>query len=680
MPLFAAKMTSSTSNSIMDIREIMDLLEQTYPYSTTTSVANATNGCGAVVEGKGKERWAKTRRYLYQYRASCINTLQSQPPSPTQQSSAISNRSRRREPLKLVHVQRILSFLSYTFPNSPHLQAKIIQESPRILGQYRSIDSKLIPTVEFLKKLYGHMDVNAGGGNEDGIGGSNNIGATAAGDDFNGRGMFYEAISRNTDLLLVRGVGYAGGIDNSDGRIDVNDGTNGSSTVNSNNIMEIEEYLRDELGITSRAIISKLKEDHPTLFQSSLNGRVRPVVQYLHSLLGNGNDYEYNVLNAGTTISALGEESLPVISPQSKVTKRVAKIVTTHPMLLQLDVQSNLLPTVQFLANYCDFTHEELAHVISAAPGILGLSVERNLRATIEILEDILKGDTVGRRGEDISEEISKSLLGKSILKHPQILALSLDNLCAKRDYFNGIDSYGKGSAVDDVERPDRKKITLASRILVSAPSAYSLSLSNNIKPKVEFLAKLWGDNIAPASFNEEGTHKSTNIVADNLCEYPQILTLSKEGNIIPTLSFYNMTGYVRLDSSGLPVDMPQPTFSIRSRYIATSLYNRLLPRWHFLLREQENRQLLELGMDEEMISSMTIESLPKYILPSTSIATKDVMLPPLHLLAGASDEVFCRQMKLSLEEYLDFKEEAVPRLKFSSQFDRWLKTGRPID
>jgi hypothetical protein len=324
-----------------------------------------------------------------------------------------------------------------------------------------------------------------------------------------------------------------------------------------------------------------------------------------------------------------------------------------------------------------------LAHVISAAPGILGLSVERNLQPTIEILGDILKGYTVGRRGEDVSkaEDVSKTLLGKCILKHPQILALSLDNLCAKRDYFNAIDAYRKVPAVADDEYTETKKITLAARILVSAPSAYSLSLSNNIIPKVEFLAKLWGDNIALASCNnDEAMKKSTNNIADNLCEYPQILTLSKEGNIIPTLSFFNMTGYARLDSSGLPVDMPQPTLNIRSRYIATSLYNRLLPRWHFLLREQENRQLLELGTDEEMISSMTIESLPKYILPSSSTAAKDAILPPLHLLAGASDEIFCRQMNLSLEEYLDFKEEAVPRLKFSSQFDRWLKTGRPID
>ena len=56
------------------------------------------------------------------------------------------------------------------------------------------------------------------------------------------------------------------------------------------------------------------------------------------------------------------------------------------------------------------------------------------------------------------------------------------------------------------------------------------------------------------------------------------------------------------------------------------------------------------------------------------------VTKPPLHVIAGATDEMFCRRMKYDYETYRNFKKEAVPRLKFSSQFDTWLKTGRPID
>lgn len=561
------------------------------------------------------------------------------------------------------------------------------------MGQYRSIDSKLIPTVEFLKKLYGDMDIVGGGDIDD----EDDSTSVATSSKAGGQGMFYEAIMRNTDLLLVRGVGFRdGGIDGSE-REDATDTTTDGST--GNNSMAMEEYLRHELGITSRSVMSKLKEDHPTLFQSSLNGRVRPVVRYLHALLGNGfvNKYDDDD-DDETEASGVGSPSEVIVSPQSKLTKRIAKIVTNHPNLLQLDVHTNLAPTVRFLIGSCDFTHDEMAHVISAAPGVLGLSVERNLRPTIDILGEIMReecgdGGSTGAKSSNIlggrEEEIDdqyKSLLGKCILKHPQILALSLDNLRAKRDYFNGIDSYADvHDAEADDAKTEKKQITLAARILGSAPSTYSLSLTNNIIPKVEFLANLWGENIASAaSYNNDGdigdgrSRRFSN-VSDNLREYPQILTLSKEGNIIPTLSFYNMTGYVRLDANGIPIEIPHPKFIIRSRYIATSLYNRLLPRWHFLLREQENRQLLELSWDEETKQSTTM-TLPKYILPSNKATSEDALLPPLHLLAGASDEVFCRQMNLSLQEYLDFKEEAGPRLKFSSQFDRWLKTGRPID
>jgi len=113
------------------------------------------------------------------------------------------------------------------------------------------------------------------------------------------------------------------------------------------------------------------------------------------------------------------------------------------------------------------------------------------------------------------------------------------------------------------------------------------------------------------------------------------------------------------------------------------SLYNRLLPRWHFLIQEQEKQQQYELEQLESLVNSRSSIENEKYNVPSTTTTTSSsptTTLPPLHLLAGANDENFCKQMKVSHDEYVNFKEEAVQRLKFSSQFDIWLKTGRPID
>ncbi len=145
---------SAPKSSIMDIREILNLLERTYPVTP-----------GGASDDEGKERWAKTRRYLYQYRASCINSSSKfstnndgiensipynetvvtcellhnnlhlpsrQERNKTKTPSKRSRRRLRREPITLLHVQRILSFLSSNFSNLPHLQAKILQESPSV--------------------------------------------------------------------------------------------------------------------------------------------------------------------------------------------------------------------------------------------------------------------------------------------------------------------------------------------------------------------------------------------------------------------------------------------------------------------------------------------------------------------------------------------------------------------
>ena len=587
---------------VMNITEIINLLEQTYPDNTSNSSSSSING---------KKKWTKTRDYLYQYRASLSPTSSSSSSSTTTTSS--SKRKRKgRDPLTLSNIQQIISFLQSTFPNNTALQSTIIQKSPRILGQYHSIDSRLVPTVEFLNGLYGNMGTN---------------------DD-----MFVEAISRNTNLLLLRGVGYNAAAGR--GR-----GGEGDGSSNDNMNREVEEYLQNDLDMPSSAIV-KLKRNHPKVFQLSLKDKVKPAIKYLHSLLGHNN---------------IHEDVLPASMSARQLRKKVAKIVSCHPQVLQLDVASNLEPTTCFLRDACDFTDTELGQVIFAAPGVLGLSVEENLKPTLQLIKDILKSSVeqeVGGNEDDNDCSNFVVQLRKCILRHPQILALSLNNLRAKRDYFNSIDSSSdeSSSMVEDnkgTESTEKRKPSLAARILQSAPSVYSLSLEGNIIPKVEYLSTtLWGS--------------SFNMLSENIHEYPPIMTLSLEDNIIPTISFYNMTGFLELKRN------------IRGRYVATSLYKRLLPRWHFMLQEQEKQQKQQLEQLESLVTKADNDG-PKYNI-TTSTTSSTVILPPLHLLAGASDDKFCRQMKLSLKDFQAFKDEAGPRLKFSSQFDRWLKTGRPID
>ena len=451
-PIYAKLNTSAdTKNSygeektLMNVPEIMALLQETYPSNS-------------------RQDWTKTRNYLYHLRSNSKSKLNS-----TDTSRPVRSKRVRTKNLSPKNIQQIINFLQTTFPNHPKLQAQIIQKSPRILSLHHSIESKLIPTVEFLRVLYGTMaDTNGVEG-----------------------GMLYDAIQRNTDLLLVRGVGYAAaaGWEDQDTDADV----------------AVEEYLLN-LGVSTLGI-EKLKKSYPTLFQVSLKKKVKPAVEFLLLLLG----------NTPSTFS-------------SKQKRQISKIITNHPVLFHLDVKSNLEPKARFIQSFCRMKDHELAVVISSSPGILGLSLENNIEPTLQYLLDALAPVSMNDNGNDtrhLYQEESITLLKKSILKHPQILGLSLDNLRAKMNYFDQIECTEDRS---DTSMYDRKEMSLAARILLSAPSTYSLSLSN-IAEKIQYLADIWGCDVHGSEDNLS-IKSDTSTLSDNLRSYPQVLTLSMEGNI----------------------------------------------------------------------------------------------------------------------------------------------------
>jgi hypothetical protein len=181
-------------------------------------------------------------------------------------------------------------------------------------------------------------------------------------------------------------------------------------------------------------------------------------------------------------------------------------------------------------------TNDQLAAVVAATPGVLGLLLEGNLRPTLQFVLDALilienKHNTNGTSVND--DKNSVALLRKCILKHPQKLAQSLDNTRGRRNYFNEIDRLG----VVDMAN----KTSLAAMMLVATPLAYSLSLKH-ISEKIEYLAAIW-DSPAPTAtlsrsdeINEinytHGSCIARASLSDCLRVYPQILTLSMEGNI----------------------------------------------------------------------------------------------------------------------------------------------------
>ena len=405
-----------------------------------------------------------------------------------------------------------------------------------------------------------------------------------------GPSLFEEAMRRNPQLLLTSGVGYT------------TNRRTAAATANSTTTQDhgdgIEEVLNQQAGISGKSL-ARLKRTAPFVFGLPLD-KVTSVLEYLSNLLRRG---------------TIAQKQIPTV---------VRKLVTNHPFLLNLSVEKNLQPRIEFLSNNCGLNDTDVAKIVQSAGGsVLGLSVEENLKPTMDFLTTLLQND--------------RTALRKCILSHPQLLALSIANLQSKADYFDSIGA------------------PLAARIALRCPAVYSLSLVENIVPTIDFLAKVWGlqppphvsnEDITDGTFSsaaaEEATHQNLNNegLSQLLQEYPNILTLSLVGNLQTTMNFFNRTGYTLLDDDW---SLVEGHARIRGRYIAASLYHRLLPRWHYCL-------------------------------------TNDWTAPPLHLLVGASDVRFSLELGVELSEFVRFKEEATPRLKFSSQFDTWLKTGRPID
>lgn len=412
--------------------------------------------------------------------------------------------------------------------------------------------------------------------------------------------LFITAISRNPNLLLTYGTGYKGDDD----------------------LHLVETFLRTDLGLNQNSI-NKLKRSDPQLFQLSMV-QLLSVVSFLRNLLEQHHHDQGDVSSVGVSFAS------------ATSTKTIAKLVVTHPMIFQLSVTDNLVPSMRYLQERCHLLDKDLATLLkSSSAAILGLSVKDNLEPTIDLL----------------SNKLSKTELRKVILSHAQILGLSLDNLKNKIAYFDTIDSMSQTNPVK------HGKPSLASRILLRAPAVYSLSLTGNIVPTVNFLAKVWGQPLPDDEIDEsddktsQGLDDSSSTLASLISECPSILTVSLDGNIKPTISFFVRTGYMSLDSEGkLQRNTNGNAVIIRGRYITASLFHRLLPRWYYHVKQQEDQ------MRESFLA------------------------PPLYILAGTTDVDFCERLGYDITDYITFKEESAPRLKFSSQFETWIQTGRPID
>ena len=226
-------------------------------------------------------------------------------------------------------------------------------------------------------------------------------------------------------------------------------------------------------------------------------------------------------------------------------------------------------------------------------------------------------------RREDESTNVQE-LLRKCIWrKCPQILALSIDSLASKVEYYNSLGSNTTG-------------VPLASRIAFRHVNVLNMHVADNVVPKLEFLSKVWGVSFPSTGettdpYRDEDDHA---LLSHLVGDYPDVLALSLEKNLQPTMEFYNQTGYMEL---GDDWTLQKGGRAIPGNHIVGSLSNRLLPRWHYV-----HQQLGEGKEGEAQAHSLDIK-------------------PSLSALNRATDRSFCEMFGFDVQDYTKFRLEYAP-------------------
>jgi hypothetical protein len=253
--------------------------------------------------------------------------------------------------------------------------------------------------------------------------------------------LFEQAMIRRPQLLLTNGMGY-------------NQQDTQDTQSPKGRLQNVDDVLTDMTDISAKSL-QQMKRDIPFVF-GLRSQKVQEVLEYMTMIL----------------------------EPTKNGRPILRKLIMGHPNVLNLCVETSLKPRVEFLRATLQLTPEELAKIVRTGI-VMGLSVDENLRPTLKYLE----------------EELSLGInLKKSILSHPQLLALSLANIEKKTKFFQSIGP------------------SLAPRIARRCPAVFSLSLDTNIIPTLDFLSRIWGCRWDDSAMEAR------------LTEYPNVLTLSVQG------------------------------------------------------------------------------------------------------------------------------------------------------
>ena len=230
---------------------------------------------------------------------------------------------------------------------------------------------------------------------------------------------------------------------------------------------------------------------------------------------------QYVVDNSRQLLRYLTKEREIMTNEQAK------KLIQKSPSMLTYS-PPNIEKTTDFFLSECGLNTIEYTKMLMTYPACLGLNIENSLRPAIDFFRD----------------EIGSNKWKWIVVRYPQIFRNA--QVLKPRAKFM-------------YEKLKLKRWADLSQIASKYPPLFWLS-EENVVPKMEFL--------------QQTLELSAGELRDILVTYPQLLGLSLEGNLRPTVEFL-------LSDDGADLTVPQLSYfvSYQPALLAYSLENRIRPR-----------------------------------------------------------------------------------------------------
>jgi len=279
--------------------------------------------------------------------------------------------------------------------------------------------------------------------------------------------------------------------------------------TDSKNVRQIIQVLREELDIDKNDIrIMQKKEILLLTYKAEEN--IRPTIMYLKNS------------PVGTCLGMVERKGISTIKSmdpndqQQIVTSRLKHLIMGHPKILSSSIHKNLIPTVDFFLNDLKMTHMEFGRAMYRRGGsILEANLERTLKRKVQFLQMELGliVDVATMEKDDLS---LYTLGTNDLVQLPNVQSFHVSTLT------------------------NHQKRRLLAQMLATNPDILTLSIENNLDPKITYL--------------KESLGFETNELCYILLKRPQVLALSLERNIIPKIEFLTLSR----DEGGLGLTLDQ--------------------------------------------------------------------------------------------------------------------------